>query len=270
MNRLLLARSELVPQSSASCVSTISGRQAEHLRKVIKPVIGTSLRAGIVNGPKGMATVVGISDAGYQVEFRVDAVDCVGPEETVLDAVASAPWNVHMIIAMPRPKVLSRVLESLASFGVARISLTNSWRVDKSYLDSARLGSAEIAASLQLGAEQGGHCYLPRITVNQRFMSMIESFAELGAADSVRLLAHPNATRGIEDVVAANPAVATHVAIGPEGGWIDREVTTFEQQGFVRTRIVEQILRVEPAIAAVLGQLALVQRMRGHQVGGVG
>jgi RsmE family RNA methyltransferase len=51
------------------------------------------------------------------------------------------------------------------------------------------------------------------------------------------------------------------LAIGPEGGWIDREVDTFVARGFAIVSLGAPILRVEAAVASALGQLALLQRL---------
>jgi len=68
------------------------------------------------------------------------------------------------------------------------------------------------------------------------------------------LIAHPGAPpldRMPGDVV---------LAIGPEGGWIDRELETFIARGFRPFSIGTGILRSEAAVAAALGQLALLER----------
>ena len=50
------------------------------------------------------------------------------------------------------------------------------------------------------------------------------------------------------------------MAIGPEGGWIQREVDTFAARGFTPVSLGTPILRVEAAVAALLGQIALLAR----------
>jgi RsmE family RNA methyltransferase len=53
------------------------------------------------------------------------------------------------------------------------------------------------------------------------------------------------------------------VAIGPEGGWIAREVETFTARGFAPVSLGPPILRVETAVAAALGQLMMLHRRTG-------
>ena len=46
-------------------------------------------------------------------------------------------------------------------------------------------------------------------------------------------------------------------------GWIQREIDTFVERGFTPVSIGEPILRVEAALSATLGQLLVLQRLRG-------
>jgi RsmE family RNA methyltransferase len=55
-----------------------------------------------------------------------------------------------------------------------------------------------------------------------------------------------------------SPVVA---AIGPEGGWIERELATFVDRGYRVVELGRPILRVEAAIAALLGQITLLARL---------
>jgi RsmE family RNA methyltransferase len=63
----------------------------------------------------------------------------------------------------------------------------------------------------------------------------------------------------IESAWRATPSPLT-LAIGPEGGWIEREVGTFAARGFAIVSLGAPVLRVEVALAAALGQLALLLR----------
>jgi RsmE family RNA methyltransferase len=76
---------------------------------------------------------------------------------------------------------------------------------------------------------------------------------------TTRLLAHPGAPP-IEQAALTWPLA---IAIGPEGGWIQREIDTFVERGFTPVSIGSPILRVEAALSATLGQLLVLQRLRG-------
>ncbi len=234
MNLLLVAPSEVVDG-----VATIADERAVHLRAVLKVAPGQRIRAGIARGGLGTAEI--LADDGRAIALRLELGE------------GSAPMPVELVLAIPRPKVLSRTLEIAASFAVERIQLTNAWRVDKSYLDSPRLAPAALERAAWLGAAQGATTHLPEICVHRRLMQLLDGRYQSGQ----RLIAHPDAPP-IERAYRGGPVV---VAIGPEGGWIQRELDTFVERGFAPVSLGTPILRVEAAVATVLGQLALLARM---------
>jgi 16S rRNA (uracil1498-N3)-methyltransferase len=249
VNLLLIELAELREDS----VFTISDRRAHHLRTVLGVQVGSTVRTGVIDKHIGTAEVLEItSDA---ITLRYDMVT-LGP----------MPTPVDLVLAVPRPKVVTRTIEIAASFGVRRIDLTNAWRVDKSYLGSPRLAPDALALAARYGAEQGATIHIPPIRIHDRFMGMLDDrFVGIPVTmrhtvhpePTLRLVAHPDAPP-IEHVVTEQDLIA--LAIGPEGGWIERELATFVERGFKPVSLGRPILRVEAAVASALGQLLLVQR----------
>jgi len=216
-------------------------RRVHHLRTVLGVLRGSRIKAGIVGGALGTADVIDIDDG------ILLALDAAMPPRPNLP--------VDLTLAVPRPKVLTRVIEVAASFGVERIDLTNAWRVDKSYLHSPRLDPDALALAARFGAEQGATTHVPPIAVHPRLMPLLD--ARFSSPGGVRLLAHPGAPP-IEDAYRGGPCV---LAIGPEGGWIEREVETFVARGFTPVSLGGAILRVEAAVASAFAQLELLARL---------
>ncbi len=210
---------------------------------------GASVRAGVIGGDTGQAVVV--SDDGTTIELTVS-----------LDSAPPPPMPVDLILAMPRPKVLSRALETAAAFGLRRVDVVNAWRVDKSYLGSPRLEPSSIAEHVRLGAEQGVTTHLPVVELHRRLMPFLDERHALAAAatPATRFLAHARGAALIEHAWRAASGPPLTLAIGPEGGWIDRELETFAARGFVVVSLGAPVLRVEVALAAALGQVALLLR----------
>ena len=240
MNLLLVEPGEL-----RDGLVTLADRRADHLRTVLGVIPGARVRAGIVGGPLGSADI--ISDDGKAITLRLALTD-----------PPSTPLAIEVVLAVPRPKVLTRTIEIAASFGVARIALTNAWRVDKSYLSSPRLSPDALATAARLGAEQGATTHVPEIAVHRRLMELLDTRWPVGSPAGLRLVAHPGAPP-IESVVQSREPIT--LAIGPEGGWIEREVETFIARGFSPVSLGPAILRVESALAAALGQLVLLDRL---------
>lgn len=243
MNLLLVEPEEVTGDG----MIVLGDRRAEHLRKFIGVQVGSTVKAGIVAGGIGTAEV--ITDDGTSMALRLS-----------ITAPASVAMPVSLVLAVPRPKVLTRVIETAAAFGVTRIDLTNSWRVEKAYLSSPRLYEEALAYATRFGAEQGATTHIPPVQLHDRLMGLLDArWAVPDAPPATKLIAHPGAPP-IEQAQLSWPLV---LALGPEGGWIQRELDTFVERGFTQVSIGAPILRVEAALAAVLGQLLVLQRLKG-------
>lgn len=243
MNLVLVDDHEVVGDRVA-----LADRRAAHLREVVGVAAGQRVRVGIVGGGLGTAEVTAVD--GDRIELAL------GPL-----APAPPPMPVVLVLAVPRPKVLARTIEIAAAYGVLGIELINAWRVDKAYLGSPRLAPAELAACARLGAEQGVTTHVAPVRVHARFMGYLDAHHPVGAEAGCRLCLHPREAAPIERAVTAAPSGGpTVVAIGPERGWIEREVETFAARGFAVVTIAAPVLRVEAAVSGALAQLALLAR----------
>ncbi|HUS66289.1 MAG TPA: RsmE family RNA methyltransferase [Kofleriaceae bacterium] len=243
MNLLLVDPGEL---TDGEVVLAAEDRRARHIAGVLRAAVGQELRAGVVGGGTGRARLVALEPMRLRL---------------VLDRPAPPAPEIELVLAVPRPKALSRVVQAAASSGVARIDLTTAWKVDRSYLDSPRLDPAALAADARLGCEQGATTHVPAIALHRLFVPFVDATAPSWAAAAHRVVAHPRAGAPLESAVPPGAGGRTIVAIGPEGGWIDRELETFERLGFTAISLGAAVLRVESAVASLLGQLALLRRL---------
>jgi 16S rRNA (uracil1498-N3)-methyltransferase len=247
VNLLLFERGELdAGRESVEVQLAADDRRARHLRDVLRARAGQSVRAGVVRGATGRADVLAIDDRGVRLRVHLDA-----------DGASAPP--IDLIVAVPRPKVLPRVLATAASFGVGRIDLVNAWRVERSYLDSPRLAADELGAALRSGCEQGGSTWVPDIELHRLLMPLLRRGPERWPAH--RIVAHPRAGSAIESAIPPGTRAPVLLALGPEGGWIDRELASFAGLGFTAVTLGPAVLRVEAALAAALGQLQLLRRL---------
>ena len=251
MNLLLLDPDELSSDGRAR----LSGRRARHLVDVLGAVPGATVRAGMLGRAAGEATVVEIAGEGAAVEVELD---CGGLPEAPAPALPPPP--VRLTLALPRPKALGRILRSAATLGLARLDLTNAWRVEKSYFSSPALEPASIRRELLLGAEQGATTQLPDVTVHRFLMGFFDSLAEPAPGEH-RLLAHPREAVALERAVPPGIRAPVHLALGPEGGWTERELATFPRYGFSPVTLGPWVLTSGEAVVAALAQLALLGRL---------
>jgi len=244
VNLLLIDREEL--RSDGTCV--LFDRRAAHLRSVLGVEVGSTVRAGIVGGSLGSAEVISVDG---DITLGLTATGTIPP-----------PQGVELGTRFLRPNVITGTIEIASSFAVDRIELTNAWRVDKSYLGSPRLEAGALALAARFGAEQGATTHIPPITVYERLMTLLDGRFAAPDPGTLRLLAHPGAPPIETAVTVENAKRPAVLAIGPEGGWIERELETLVARGFVPVSIGTPILRVEAAVASSLGQLALLRRLR--------
>lgn len=245
MNLLLIERHEL--ESGARV--TLRDRRADHLRKVLKVEPGRRLRIGLINGLKGHGTVVSVDPGQVVLDLEVE------------DGEAPCP-QVDLIVGLPRPQVLHRVLQTSAAMEVARLDLVNAWRVEKSFFQSPSATPEKMHRQLLLGAEQGRKTRLPDLACRKLLVPFVRGLED--SKPTLRLIADPGASRMLEEVVAPRLAEVERfvLAIGPEGGWIDRELQTFQEERFIPVGLGPWVLRVENAVTAALAQLELVRRSR--------
>jgi RsmE family RNA methyltransferase len=238
VNLVLLDPAELRPDGTAR----LDGRRAAHAREVLRAVPGARVLAGVVGGRMGEAEVLSI--AAGELVLRPG-----------LDRDPPPPSPVALVLALPRPKILRRVLQAAAAMGVKRLALVGSWRVEKSYFASPFLAPDAIRAELLLGLEQGRDTVLPEVTVHRLFKPFVEDVLDGAFPAPARLLAHPAGAAPLEAVPAAGGRAT--LAVGPEGGWTAYEAERLRERGFAPFTLGPRALRVDAAVPFAIGQVEL-------------
>ena len=211
------------------------------MREVLRAALGDRVRVGVAGSRLGSGEGLALSPA---VVLRVTLER---------DPPARAP--VDLLLALPRPKILRRVLQAAAAMGVGRLVLAGSHRVDRSYWGSPLLSAARLAAELRLGLEQGRDTVAPDVQVRRFFKPLVEDELDALFAAAERLLAHERA-QGALGTRRPSSARAV-VAIGPEGGWTPYEADALAAHGFEPFTFGERALRVDAAVPFAVGQIEL-------------
>jgi RsmE family RNA methyltransferase len=213
-------------------------RRLTHLQTVHRAEVGASLRVGRLNGLMGTGQLLRLD--AQEAELQIQ-----------LEQPPPAKLPITLLLALPRPKMLKRILQTVASMGVPRLILLNSYRVEKSFWQTPFLEPAAIREQLLLGLEQARDTRLPEVILEKRFKPFVEDRLPQLAAGSLGLVGHPGAypacPRAVEQPVT--------LAIGPEGGWIPYEVEMLHKSGLQPVQLGERILRVETAVTALLARL---------------
>jgi RsmE family RNA methyltransferase len=234
MNLILLFPDDMVTDARAQ----ITGRRLRHVLEVHRAGVGDELVVGLLGGRIGTGRVTRVDDSLLEMDVRLDR-----------DPPAGLPLTV--VLALPRPKVLRRVLHSLSVMGVKRIVLVNAARVEKSYWQSPFLTTEAIDRQLVLGLEQSRDTSLPEVLIRQRFKPFAEDELPGMIKGSLSLVAHPEAA------VTCPRDVRGHatLAVGPEGGFVPYETEKLVLLGFTPVSLGERVLNVETAVPALVSRL---------------
>ena len=232
MNLLVLLPDEL----SAEGTARLAGARLRHLREVLHARPGSTLRAGLLGGQVGTAEVLSM-DAEAAV-LRV-----------MLDRPPPARPGVDLVLAIPRPKALRRILATVASVGVDRLVLLAAARVEKSYLGSPVLTPETLRKHLLDGLEQAQDTVLPEVLVEPRFRPFVEDRMDALLGPGERWLLHP----GDDGPRRPSPEGRLALAVGPEGGWVPFERALLEARGFRPLGFGPRTLRSETVVPFALG-----------------
>ncbi|KAA8498435.1 Ribosomal RNA small subunit methyltransferase E 1 [Porphyridium purpureum] len=253
--------------------------RSEHVRQVLGLGDGELLRAGCVDGSLfdaqvqwnangSMSLIPIVLDAAGRPQKNWNHRDLLTP--CTPTRVPLRPLRIDVMLAVPRPKVLLRILNHLAVMGVGNIVLCNAYKVEKSYLNSKSVRDAELLrAELLAGVCQSAvDSRLPKVHFAPRLRAFLEDdLPSISTPGQLRVVAHPPDERTSasfsslskliihgSDLSASVPPERVLLAIGPEGGWMPREISMMcsEQHGFVPVAIGERVLRTEQACLSLV------------------
>lgn len=124
MNIILVQTEEI----QGNCVQ-LSDHRAEHIVKVLRAEVGARVKVGCIDGPIGTGDIVSIKKKyPFKVELKVDLADGPRPQP-----------HLDLILALPRPIMLKRILSQVTALGVGTIHLVNAKRVEKSFWGASSL-----------------------------------------------------------------------------------------------------------------------------------
>ncbi|EPJ52637.1 MAG: 16S ribosomal RNA methyltransferase RsmE [Osedax symbiont Rs2] len=234
MNLILVSPSDFISTDEVF----LSDRRFLHIQQIHRAQLGQRLKVGLLDGSSGYGEISAIDDQGVKLQLSLTQ-----------KALPALPLT--LLLALPRPKMLKRILQSTAALGVKEIYLINSYKVDKSYWSTPVLDPECVHQQLLLGLEQSGDTILPKVHLRKRFKPFVEDELDAIAADSQKWLAHPYQACACP----ASSNLKSTLAIGPEGGFIEYEVAKLQEAGFNSISLGQRILRVETAIPVAVAKL---------------
>ena len=249
MNRILFEKGEI---SGGRAV--FSDARAEHVLNVLHGAVGQTLKTGVIDGLAGTSVITGIRNLHERAEGSAQRGSGLLAGEVEVECShtepAPEPW-FDLILALPRPRVLKRLLPQLAALGAGKIVLAGAAKVEKAFWGAQLLREEVYRPLLVEGLMQCGATRLPGVRCERDFARYVRTALESEFAGRDRIVAHP----GGETSGFRRPAAGFVLAIGPEGGWTDDEVAMLERCGFRRYSLGSRILRTDTATVAIAARL---------------
>jgi RsmE family RNA methyltransferase len=221
-----------------------SDPRACHVLDVLRRSPGDAFDVGLVNGPRGRATLTAVKQEFLTLSF----------------AWGEAPPPLSpltLLIGLPRPQTARKILQDATALGACALHFVTAARAEPSYADSTLWSSGEWRRHLMAGAAQAFCTRLPEVTFARKLNDAIaglspqavrvaldnyESAASL--AITLKLLATAN---------TAEPAAPSVVlALGSERGWTGAERDLLRTNGFALAHLGSRVLRTETACVAAI------------------
>ncbi len=231
MNMILLNESDFKFNSDV----TIFDRRVDYIKTVHKAEVGAILKVGVLNGKIGIGEIVYIDDSS--IKFKVE-----------LQKNPPLKNNSILAVALPRPKVVKKILQLGVAGGFSKIIFFKSWSVDKSYWSSPILDKDEINKELQFALEQSVDTVFPDVEIYKAFKPFAEDIVPELLKNRDGYLFHPNEKSGKIEKISDSI-----LFFGPERGFIQYEVEFLNSKGVKTLSMGERILKVEQAVGALLG-----------------
>jgi 16S rRNA (uracil1498-N3)-methyltransferase len=171
-----------------------------HVSQILKLQDGDTIRSGIVSCdrfPLGLSTDNATVHWGHQDN---DQEGCLCISLRHLEIPTDDPPPVSLILALPRPLQLGRILPMVSQMGVEHLVLTNARKVPKDYFGSHLIRDdnakrqENLNERLMEGLTQSGDVRLPQVHIVRKlheFLDQGDLDRLFPRSDYVRLVAHP-------------------------------------------------------------------------------
>ena len=202
---------------------------------MLRRKVGETFDAGVVNGPRGKGTVIGVTPENLDLSFSW------GPSPAKLDPLI-------VLVGLPRPQTARDVLREATALGVGELHFVVTEKGERNYAQSTLWSSGEWRRHLLDGAQQAFDTRVPEVTFGKSL------------ADAIRPLPTPSmrlALDNYEAVEALNACTLSAempvvLAIGGERGWAESDRNVLRTNGFRLVHLGTRVLRTETAVIAAV------------------
>lgn len=251
---LILISSKIIYKNNEEYFFKTDNRQTSHLKNILNVTLNQIIKVGVINKGKGEGKVIEESKSFYIIKLLTP----IHLEEKSDDNVLP----IDVVLCIPRPKVLNKLLQQLSSLGVKKIIIVFSDFSNKCYESSKILKNEEIKLALQLGLEQAMCTRFPEIYIHYSFSSFFMNIEKYTDEHTLKICAHTNVKKknmeSIEYSILNMEKGKILLMLGCERGFSELELYLIKKLNFHFFNLTERILKCETALLIIIGQLLLL------------
>jgi len=234
MNTILFDKSDYLPNSE---LIRFTDERFEHIRTILKKEHAESIKVAEREGKMGTAEIISIDTKS--ITLKPHCTD--NPPEAL---------PVTLVVALPRPQSMKKVLYTATVMGVKEIYFIKTWKVDKNYWSTPQLLHEKRDKVIAEALTQTCDTVAPKIHLRKKFKAFVlDELPELMKNRETKLF-HPTVDKVPFQIETEKEYI---YIIGPEGGFNEYEVELLTEVGAMPTSLGSRIQRVEQAVASVLG-----------------
>ncbi len=210
-------------------------RRARHVLDVLRRKVGDTFDAGVINGPRGKATLVALDALTLTLSFAA--------ENSPLTAEP-----ITLIVGLPRPQTARDILRDATTLGVSAIHFVRTDKGDANYAQSSLWSAGEWRRHVVAGAEQAFTTRVPDVIHGHSLAEAIVTLPPSATRLALDNYESPTSLGQLSSL--AGHAIA--LAIGGERGWSAAERDLLRAQNFTLVHLGPRVLRTETACTAAL------------------
>ncbi|MDX1961489.1 MAG: RsmE family RNA methyltransferase [Leptospiraceae bacterium] len=234
MNLLILENHEL-----KNDVYVIKGRKYEHITKVLKSKVNDKLQAGVLNIALGEFLI-------QKIDHDLKVIEGIFFQRQ--NELTSKFHRLNFYFAFQRPQTTKKILHLASLIGVGSINFFRAEKSEKSYEDSNLWKNDSYIEEMILGLEQGKRVNLPKVEKLKSIYNINFEKEFIVLEPNSKILFNEKKSL-LEEM---NPVM---IFLGPESGFVEKEIEYLEKKGGICIKVSNSILRTEQAFAFSLSQI---------------
>jgi 16S rRNA (uracil1498-N3)-methyltransferase len=253
-----MTRRRWIADEVSGDTAALIGEHAAHLARVLRAEVGQEF--DIATGGevrRGTITTISNSDFEARIEFSL------GKKIDWFNLKSAVP-AITLALSIFKFDRMEWAIEKCTEIGAARIIPVVARRTDAHLASAAAKRHERWQRIVRQASEQSRRIAPPEILAPIKFKALADPtvlpanfLTRIVLAES---LAVSDAADNLSDALQSrSPAADVVLAIGPEGGWADDELSWFHEEGWLAASLGDTILRAETAaiVATAIAQQTL-------------